>query len=247
MRIFGLTLLVLLLGSCGDKEPDPNTGTATADSSGGSGGGSGSSTGASGGSTGAGSSSGGASSGGSSGADLCPDGTCVLVDGGPCEEPTGPVGNGCCACGPDDRCSAFCRCAAPDTPIGTPTGERAIASLRPGDLVYSVEDGAVIEVPVLEVSKLPAPREHTVVRLQFADGRAIEMSPGHPTAHGRTFGELAVGELLGESRIVQVSRVGYAHAYTHDILPGSASGAYFAAGALVGSTLHRGAPERVCE
>lgn len=242
-------------GSSGGSDTGGGTGSSGGGSSGGgssSGGTGGTSTGGTGtGGTGTGgTSTGGSSSGGSSGSsggDLCPDGTCILFDGGPCEEPTGPLGNGCCACGPNDFCSAFCRCAAPDTPIATPSGERAIAGLRPGDLVLSVDAGRVVAVPVLEVSKVPAPAEHAVVRVRLDDGRSIEMSPGHPTAEGRTFGALAPGERLGSATIAGVERVGYAHAFTHDILPDSDSGTYFAAGAWVGSTLRLGPTSLVCE
>lgn len=188
----------------------------------------------------------GSGSSGGTGGELCPiDNTCVLSEGGPCEEPSGPLGNGCCACGPDDRCSAFCRCAAPDTPVATPDGEVAIASLRPGDLVLSVDAGRVVPVPVREVSKVPAPAEHAVLRVHLAGGRVFEMSPGHPTADGRPFQALRAGERLGDVAIAAVERVPYAHAFTHDILPDSDSGTYFAAGALVGSTLSR--PARASE
>ena len=39
------------------------------------------------------------------------------------------------------------------------------------------------------------------------------------------------------ARIVGVTRVPYTHAFTYDVLPRSSTGAYFAAGALIGSTL----------
>jgi hypothetical protein len=58
-------------------------------------------------------------------------------------------------------------------------------------------------------------------------GRAIEMSPGHPTAGGVPFSRLVAGERLDEVHTI----------HTYDILPASSTGAYFAAGALVGSTL----------
>ncbi|MCB9750812.1 MAG: hypothetical protein H6713_12570 [Myxococcales bacterium] len=170
------------------------------------------------------------------GGDICPEGTCKLFDDGPCEEPSGPVGNGCCAC-ECGFCSAFCRCAAPDTPIATPSGERPIEELRPGELVYSVDRGQLVAVPVLEVSKVPAPLDHAVLRVALADGRVIELSPGHPTADGRLLRELRAGDLLGDVAITGVESIPYAHAFTHDILPASSSGAYFAAGALMGSTL----------
>lgn len=190
----------------------------------------------------------GASSTSDTGGELCPlAGTCVVFDGGPCEAPTGPVGNGCCACGPDDHCSEPCKCAAPDTPIATPAGERPIADLRPGDLVYSLDGARVVAVPVLRVSRVPAPSDHAVVRLTLRGGRVVEMSPAHPTAEGLRFDELAPGDLLGDAPIVAVERVPYPHAYTHDILPASPGGAYFAAGALVGSTLAPARPTRTCE
>ena len=76
------------------------------------------------------------------------------------------------------------------------------------------------------------------MRITLATGQVIEMSPGHPTADGRTFAELGAGDLLDpQSAILQTALVPYAHDRTYDILPGSSSGVYFAAGAMVGSTL----------
>ncbi|HEX7602282.1 MAG TPA: hypothetical protein VF316_11780, partial [Polyangiaceae bacterium] len=43
--------------------------------------------------------------------------------------------------------------------------------------------------------------------------------------------------MLGGVAIVAVEEIPYAHAYTYDILPDSDSASYFAAGALIGSTL----------
>jgi hypothetical protein len=65
------------------------------------------------------------------------------------------------------------------------------------------------------------------------------MSPGHPTADGRQFGDLVQGSALDEQhRIVATRLVPYEHERTYDILPDSSTGSYFAAGALVGSTLY---------
>ncbi len=128
-------------------------------------------------------------------------------------------------------------CASPDTPIATPSGERAIAALRVGDLVYSVDDGAIRPVPVLRTSSTPV-AHHRVVRLLLDDGAVLEMSPGHPTADGRPFSELESGAELDHQHIVVAAEiVPYEHDRTHDILPASSSGSYFAAGAQVGSTL----------
>jgi hypothetical protein len=45
-------------------------------------------------------------------------------------------------------------------------------------------------------------------------------------------------EILGE-RITRITEVPYQHPFTYDILPDSDTGAYFADGVLMGSTLHR--------
>jgi hypothetical protein len=134
-------------------------------------------------------------------------------------------------------------CASPDTPIATPEGERAIAELRPGDLVYSVERGATVAVPLLGVGSTPVTAHH-VVRLVLDDGRVLELSAGHPTADGRRFGELVAGSKLDERHVVvSATLVPYRFERTYDVLPDSSSGTYFAAGALVGSSLRR-EPER---
>jgi hypothetical protein len=129
------------------------------------------------------------------------------------------------------------RCAAPDTPIATPAGERPIAELRVGDLVYSVDRAAIRVVPVVRVGSTPVSGHH-VMRLVLADGVVLEIRPGHPTADGRLFSELKAGAKLDEQHvIVSAEIIPYRHERTYDILPQSSSGAYFAGGALIGSTL----------
>jgi hypothetical protein len=129
-----------------------------------------------------------------------------------------------------------CVCAAPDTPVATPSGEISIASLRPGDLVYSVGERGVVVVPVLRINRA-AVKNHTMLRLELANGNTLELSPRHPTADGRLVGELQAGELLDGVVIRSVERVPYTQPYTYDILADSAPGAYFAGGVLIGSTL----------
>lgn len=131
-------------------------------------------------------------------------------------------------------------CASPDTPIATPDGDRPIADLRVGDLVYTVEGDAIRPVPILLVGCTPVVNHH-VVRIKVTDGRTLEISAGHPTADGRTFGDLRPGMKLDGVAVESVELVAYGHPFTYDILPASKSGSYFAAGMLIGSTLN---PER---
>jgi hypothetical protein len=166
---------------------------------------------------------------------VCEAGTCMLTPGGPCESPGGPQGNGCCKC-TGDTCTAFCVCAAPDTPIATPEGYRPIASLAVGDMVYSVHKGALRAVPLREISRVRV-HDHVVVRTKLADGTVLRISPLHPTADGRTFSQLRMGDVLDRIAIADVRLVPYEDSYTHDILPDSDTGMYIAGGVLVGSTL----------
>ncbi|HVR02271.1 MAG TPA: hypothetical protein VMT47_09080 [Polyangia bacterium] len=129
-------------------------------------------------------------------------------------------------------------CASPETPIATPGGEVPISDLRVGDLVYSVENDAIVPVPIVDVGRAPVVH-HRVVRVVLRDGRALEISAGHPTADGRVFGDLRGGGRLDGQEIVSVDVVPYTHPFTYDVLPGSSTGTYFAAGALIGSTLKR--------
>ena len=71
--------------------------------------------------------------------------------------------------------------------------------------------------------------------------RTLEISAPHPTADGRVFGDLHAGDSLDGRAIESIEVIGYTHEFTYDILPGSDTGTYFAAGMQIGSTLYRGA------
>jgi hypothetical protein len=170
--------------------------------------------------------------------------TTTCTGPGDCSDPARPSCGGCAEpsleCLPVDapRPCCGCDCAAPDTPVATPGGERAIASLRPGDLVMSMDGGRLVAVPLLRTGRVRQ-IDHHVVEVVLDSGARLEISEGHPTADGRTFADLAPGERLGGARIVSLRTIPYRHAYTHDILPASDSGTYLAGGALIGSTLAR--------
>jgi hypothetical protein len=106
-------------------------------------------------------------------------------------------------------CAPLCVCASPDTPIATPTGERPIASLRVGDLVYTADRGAVKIAPLLEVRRTPV-RAHQIMQIRLANGRLLELSPGHPTADGRRFQDLRAGDLLDGILIASARTSAYA-------------------------------------
>ena len=160
---------------------------------------------------------------------------CISVEEeGACIDTTIPVSAG--PCRGDAGICDFCVCAAPDTPIATPSGDRSIADLRVGDLVYSVEDEVVVVVPIAEVHRTRVDKHH-VVEVLLESGVVLQVSPGHPTADGRTFADLLGGGQLDGQLILAARMIAYQHQYTYDVLPASSTGTYFAGGALIGSTL----------
>ena len=129
-------------------------------------------------------------------------------------------------------------CLALGTRIATPTGDVAVQDLRVGDVVWSADaTGARTAAPLIAIGSTPVPATHQVVRLTLEDGRVVYVSPGHPTADGRRVGELLMGDAIDGSRIASVERVAYSGGATYDILPAGATGAYWANGVLLGSTL----------
>ena len=130
-------------------------------------------------------------------------------------------------------------CLALGTRIATPSGQRAVQDLRVGDVVWTIDaTGRRTAAPLMALGSTPVPATHQVVRLALDDGRVVFVSPGHPTADGRHVGELAAGDSLDGARVASAERVAYTGGATYDILPAGATGAYWANGVLLGSTLH---------
>lgn len=159
-----------------------------------------------------------------------------------CCDPQGPIEIGARCADPSETgtcpmgCAPLCKCTSPDTPVATPNGDRAMASLKVGDLVYSVDEGAIRAVPIVRINRISV-SHHEVVRVKLASGALLEISGTHPTADGRNFDGLQPGDELDHLAILSVERVPYAYPFTYDILPSSSTGTYFAGGALIGSTL----------
>ncbi len=129
-------------------------------------------------------------------------------------------------------------CLASGTRIATPSGEVAVEQLRLGDVVWTLGPGDTpVAAPLVAIGSTPVPPTHEVVRLVLGDGRAILVSPGHPTADGRRIGELRAGDTLDGAPVVLARRERYTGELTFDVKPAGASGAYWANGVLLGSTL----------
>ncbi|MDE3113900.1 MAG: Hint domain-containing protein [Chloroflexota bacterium] len=129
-------------------------------------------------------------------------------------------------------------CLARGTRIATPHGDVAVEDLRVGDVVWTLDAGGRrVAAPLVDIGSMPVPPTHEVVHLALDDGRSVFASPGHPTADGRHVGDLVVGDELDGAHVTSTERVPYAGGATFDVLPAGASGAYWADGVLLGSTL----------
>jgi hypothetical protein len=129
-------------------------------------------------------------------------------------------------------------CLAAVSLIATPNGPVRVTDIRAGMLVWTAAaDGTKIAVPVVATGSMEVPAGHMMVHLVLADGRELLASPGHRTADGRQLGSLAAGEALDGSTITRWELVPYSGDRTYDLLPGGATGEYWANSILLSSTL----------
>lgn len=91
-------------------------------------------------------------------------------------------------------------CFPAGTLVSTPTGDRPIEDLRPGDAVlsWSVEEGRAV---VAHISRTKVREADLVLALALADGRTLRVTPNHPLwqparAAWTLAGEVVVGDLL---------------------------------------------------
>jgi hypothetical protein len=82
------------------------------------------------------------------------------------------------------------------------------------------------------------------LRIALTNGGVLNVSPGHPLASGKPLSSLSIGDVVDDQHRVQaLELIPYVFDRTYDILPRSSTGTYFAAGALLGSTLWSPAPK----
>jgi hypothetical protein len=129
-------------------------------------------------------------------------------------------------------------CLALNTMLDTPNGAVRVQDIKPGMRVWSLDaNGERYAANVVKTISRPVPEDFRIVQLRLADGRIVLASPNHPTVDGRTIGELTAGDILDGVRVASVTLVPYTNASTYDILPSGPTGAYWANGILLKSTL----------
>jgi hypothetical protein len=127
-------------------------------------------------------------------------------------------------------------CLARDTLIDTPQGARAIQDLKTGDPIWTRDStGLRREAVVTHTVSRPVSVGATILHLTLADRRTLSVSAAHPMINGQAIGSLFVGDLLDGSQLLHLENI--ATAYTYDILPSGDTGAYWANGILLRSTI----------
>ena len=131
------------------------------------------------------------------------------------------------------------QCLAGSTLIDTPAGKVAAKDVRTGMTVWTT-DSALNRIAgvVIGTSKVPV-SNHSVVHLVLSDGRDVHVSAGHPTADGRTVGDLKSGDAYDGAAVMSAEQVAYDEEATYDLLPSGDVGHYWADGILLGSTLKK--------
>ncbi len=131
-------------------------------------------------------------------------------------------------------------CLAAGTLIATPNGPVRVIDVTQGMVVWTESrDGRRVAAAVVEIGNTQVPAGHLMVHLTLADGRDLLASPGHRSADGRQLGTLAVGDRLDGATITLWELVPYSGDRTYDLLPAGPTGAYWANGILLSSTLTR--------
>jgi hypothetical protein len=129
-------------------------------------------------------------------------------------------------------------CLARGTVIATPAGDIAVEAIRVGTQVWSIDRaGRRIVATVIRTGQTPVPSTHEVVRLVLDDGRVVRASARHPLADGRRLGAIRAGDRVDGATVVSATSEPYDGGWTFDLLPDGPTGAYFADGVPLGSTL----------
>ncbi len=129
-------------------------------------------------------------------------------------------------------------CLPSATLIDTPAGAGRVTDLKLGDEVWTATPaGDRVPSRVVALGSVAFPLGHEAILLQLSDGRSVTASAGHPTADGRSVGQLRTGDRLDGATVVAATPVHLDDGATYDLLPSGPTGRYWADGVLLGSTL----------
>ena len=129
-------------------------------------------------------------------------------------------------------------CLEADARIATPGGDVPVDRVQPGDVVWTLDAaGRRTAAAVERVVSRPTPGPHLMLHLSLSDGRVLVAAGAHPAADGEYLRQLRIGQRYDGAVVVSIVWVTSTASATFDILPAGATGAYWANGILIGSTL----------
>lgn len=129
-------------------------------------------------------------------------------------------------------------CLSPTTLIATPTGNKKVSSIKPGDIVWTTnKNNSKQSTSVIKISKTKVPSTHHMIDLILSDKRSLVASPDHPLNDEKNIRQLFTGERYDGAKVMKIALIPYDHDYTYDILPDGDTGFYWANNILIGSTL----------
>lgn len=129
-------------------------------------------------------------------------------------------------------------CLASNTFIATPGGEVKVTDLKVGMSVWSPDvQGKKTIRTILKLSRTPVPPSHRVIHVILSDARQVWVSPNHPSINAQPIAQLRVGDVYDGARIISAELVPYWDVATYDLLPDGSTGAYWANGIPLKSTL----------
>jgi len=131
-------------------------------------------------------------------------------------------------------------CLASNTLIATPEGDVKVTDLKVGMSVWSPDAlGDKTAQTIIRLSRTPVPSTHKVVHLVLSDARQVWVSPDHPIISGNPVVTLQAGDAYDGAKVVSAELVPYWDTATYDLLPSGDTGAYWADGIPLGSTLRQ--------
>jgi len=129
-------------------------------------------------------------------------------------------------------------CLASNTLIATPSGDMKVTDLKIGMTVWSPNAQGKKEMrTIIDVTRTPVPLSHKVIHLVLSDTRQVWVSPDHPLMDGQLVATLRAGDLYDGAKVISTELVPYWDTATYDLLPDGDTGAYWADGILLKSTL----------
>ena len=129
-------------------------------------------------------------------------------------------------------------CLSRDALIATPNGAVAVQDLLVGMAVWTSDSaGNRIPAVVLQTIRREGAPGSLGLQLQLEDGRHLLVSPSHPSLDGRLLASYTVGDMLDGSPIRSLTLAPFPDNFTYDLLPSGPTGAYWADGIALRSTL----------